>query len=99
MKIILFVCCLCYSQALFAQDAIEYKTPPKVIADLVLARQTPTVSFDTKGQWMLQMERSTLPPVEELAMPELRIAGLRINPDNFALEGRIDFCMFNYHNS
>ena len=70
---------------LFAQDAIEYKRPPKEIYDLVMAKLTPSVSFDHKGEWMLVMERSSMPPVEELAQPELRIAGLRINPNNFGL--------------
>ncbi|HRI25934.1 MAG TPA: hypothetical protein PLZ45_14745, partial [Ferruginibacter sp.] len=68
---------------LFAQDAIEYQTPPKEIYDLVMAKPTPGVTFDGKGQYMLVMERSSMPSVEDLAQPELRIAGLRINPNNF----------------
>lgn len=68
---------------LFAQDAIEYKTPPKEIYDLVTAKPTPTVSIDSKGNWMLISERSSMPTVEDLAQPEFRIAGLRINPNNF----------------
>ena len=32
---------------------------------------------------MLILERSDMPSVEDLAQPELRIAGLRINPNNF----------------
>ena len=68
---------------LSAQDAIEYKTPPKEIYDLVMAKASPTVNFDSKGMWMLIMERSSMPGIEELAQPELRIAGLRINPNNF----------------
>ena len=70
---------------LFAQDAIEYQTPPKEIYDLVMAKPTPGVTFDSKGQYMLVLERSSMPSVEDLAQPELRIAGLRINPNNFAL--------------
>lgn len=66
-----------------AQDAIEYQTPPKAIYDLVMAKPTPGVSLDSKGEWMLILERSNMPTVEELAQPELRIAGLRINPNNF----------------
>ncbi|MDB5201386.1 MAG: family peptidase [Ferruginibacter sp.] len=69
---------------LLAQDAIEYKTPPAAIRDLVLAKPTPSVSFDHDGQWVLIMERSSMPTVEDLAQPELRIAGLRINPNNFS---------------
>ena len=85
MQRILFLILLFINVNLFAQDAIEYKTPPKEIYDLVMAKPTPSVSFDHKGEWMLIMERSSMPPVEELAQPELRIAGLRINPNNFAL--------------
>lgn len=66
-----------------AQDAAPYKHPPKILEDLLLAPPTPTVSFDEKGKFMLVMERSQYPDVEELAQPELRIAGLRINPRNF----------------
>ena len=75
---LLFVC-----NTLFAQDAIEYQNPPKEIYDLVMAKPTPGVTFDNKGQYMLIMERSSMPSVEDLAQPELRIAGLRINPNNF----------------
>ena len=85
MKRIFFIFFLFINFQLFAQDAIEYKTPPKEIYDLVMAKLTPAVSFDHKGEWILVMERSSMPTVEELAQPELRIAGLRINPNNFAL--------------
>ncbi len=61
-----------------------YKLPPKDIADMLLAKPTPNVSFDDKGEWMLLTETSLYPSVEELARPELKIAGLRINPANYA---------------
>ena len=67
-----------------AQDAISYQTPPKEIADLLLAKSTPSVSVDSKADWMLLSGRSSYPSVEEMAMPEFRIAGLRINPNNYA---------------
>ena len=35
--------------------------------------------FDSKGQYMVCTERSSMPSVEDLAQPELRIAGLRIS--------------------
>ena len=69
--------------SLYAQDAVEYQTPPKTIYDLVMAKGTPGVSFDSKAQYMLILDRSDMPLVEDLAQPELRIAGLRINPNNF----------------
>lgn len=67
-----------------AQDDASYKVPPKDIADMVLAKPTPNVSVDDKGEWMLFSETNSYPSVEELARPELRIAGLRINPGNYA---------------
>ena len=67
-----------------AQDAVSYQVPPKEMADLLLAKPTPSVSADSKAEWLLLIGRSSYPSVADLAMPELRIAGLRINPDNFA---------------
>jgi dipeptidyl aminopeptidase/acylaminoacyl peptidase len=58
--------------------------PPKAIADLLLAKPTPSVSIDSKAEWMLLSERNSYPSVEELAMPEYRIAGMRINPNNYS---------------
>ncbi len=68
----------------FAQDAVKYQTPPKDILDLALAKPTPSVVIDDKAEWMLLLDRSDFPTIEELAQPELRIAGLRINPNNFS---------------
>ena len=67
-----------------AQNDGSYKTPPKAIADMLLAKTSPNVSLDDKGEWMLLTESSSYPAVEELARPELKIAGLRINPANYA---------------
>jgi len=66
-----------------AQDDVTYKTPPKEIMDLVLSKPTPGVSIDRKGEWMILTERSDFPTIEDMAQPELRIAGLRLNPRNF----------------
>jgi dipeptidyl aminopeptidase/acylaminoacyl peptidase len=66
-----------------AQDGLSYQLPPKAIADLLLAKPTPGVSIDDKAQWLLLSERNSYPSVEELGQPELRIAGLRLNPNNF----------------
>jgi dipeptidyl aminopeptidase/acylaminoacyl peptidase len=61
-----------------------YQLPPKDIADLLLAKPTPLISVDDKGEWMLLIGRNSYPSVEELAQPEQRIAGLRFNPANFS---------------
>ncbi|MBS1564460.1 MAG: prolyl oligopeptidase family serine peptidase, partial [Bacteroidetes bacterium] len=71
--------------SIVAQDETGYKLPPKEIAELLQAKPTPSVSLDSKGEWMLLSERNSYPSVEELAQPEWRIAGLRFNPNNYAL--------------
>ena len=80
---LLFVTILCFSQ-----DDVAYKLPPKVIADLLLVKPTPNVTVDSYGEWMLFTQNNSYPSVEELVQPELRIAGMRINPKNFALSRR-----------
>ena len=77
------------SAAVYAQDAVNYQQPPKEMADLLLAKPTPAVSIDSKAEWILLSERNSYPSVEEIAMPEFRIAGLRINPNNFSLSRQI----------
>jgi dipeptidyl aminopeptidase/acylaminoacyl peptidase len=68
-----------------AQESTSYQKPSKEVADLLLAPPTPTISVDGKAQYMLVMDRSFYPTVEELGQPEFKIAGLRINPNNFSL--------------
>jgi hypothetical protein len=50
MKRLLTIIFLLAGFNLFAQDAIEYKTPPAAINDLVMAKLSPSVSFDRKGR-------------------------------------------------
>jgi len=63
-----------------AQDGLQYQSPPPAIAQLANAPQTPRVSVNGTNEWMLLMEQPGYPSIEELAQPELRLAGLRINP-------------------
>lgn len=66
--------------AINAQNNQGYQRPNEVIAKLIDAPSTPSVSIDSKAQWMLLMERPGYPSIAEVAAPELRIAGTRINP-------------------
>ena len=63
-----------------AEAGSGYQLPPESIAALVDAPLTPQAVLDPKRAWMLEMEPSGLPPVAELARPEARLAGLRIDP-------------------
>ena len=66
-----------------AQDNLTYQKPPDEIAKLMDAPLTPTVLFSPDKSMMILLDRSDYPTIEELSRPELRIAGLRINPNNF----------------
>ncbi|MEE1943547.1 prolyl oligopeptidase family serine peptidase [Pedobacter sp. KR3-3] len=83
-KLLLNLFLIALGGSAYAQDAVSYQMPPKAIADLLLAKPTPGVSIDSKAEWMLFSERNSYPSVEELAMPEYRIAGMRINPNNYS---------------
>lgn len=74
----LFVVICLSIEPIQAQDG--YQKPPEVIAKLIEAPSTPSVSIDSKGEWMLLMERPGYPSIEEVSSPELRIGGTRINP-------------------
>ena len=67
-----------------AQTSLKYQEPPKAIVDLVDTRPTPSVTLSRRDkdgkQWLLIREISGLPTIADLAQPELRLAGLRINP-------------------
>ncbi|MCL6258380.1 prolyl oligopeptidase family serine peptidase [Aquiflexum sp. TKW24L] len=77
---LILVFTLCGFGEVISSKAQTYQSPPKAIADLVNAPITPQTSFSRSGEIMLLLERAGNPSIEELAQPELRIAGIRINP-------------------
>lgn len=60
--------------------AAEYQTPPQVMVDMVDADPTPSVSLSPDRARLLILDRYSLPAIEDLAQPELRLGGLRIEP-------------------
>jgi dipeptidyl aminopeptidase/acylaminoacyl peptidase len=68
-----------------AQSSLKYQQPPKAIVDLIDVLPTPAVSLSpattsAAPRWLLIQQISGLPSINELAQPELRLAGLRFNP-------------------
>jgi dipeptidyl aminopeptidase/acylaminoacyl peptidase len=57
-----------------------YRVPPTPIADILLAAPTPALSIAPGGARIALLGRESLPPIADLAEPELRLAGVRINP-------------------
>ena len=78
---IALVAMLLFTVSLAAADT--YQTPPPELAQLVDAPLTPIVEVSPDRKILLLLERPSLPPITELAEPELRLAGVRINPANF----------------
>ncbi|WP_229333511.1 S9 family peptidase [Glaciecola sp. MH2013] len=65
-------------------QAEEYKAPPKMMADLVDAPRQPGTAVSRNNQYIAFLKRPGAQSIVELAQPEETLAGLRINPANFA---------------
>jgi dipeptidyl aminopeptidase/acylaminoacyl peptidase len=57
-----------------------YRSPARSIAALVDVPPTPAASLGPDLRTLVLLEQPTLPTIAEVAEPELRLAGLRINP-------------------
>ncbi|MEX0720310.1 MAG: prolyl oligopeptidase family serine peptidase [Balneolaceae bacterium] len=64
----------------FLAAQTEYKEPSQAITNLVDGARTPSVSISPDKDFMLLLNRPALPSIEEVSQPELRLAGVRINP-------------------
>ncbi|CAL4930641.1 unnamed protein product [Urochloa decumbens] len=56
-----------------------YRLPPKEIQDIVDAPPLPVLSFSPNKDKILFLKRRALPPLSDLAKPEEKLAGLRID--------------------
>lgn len=65
-------------------DVSQYKEPPSPIPAILDAAPSPNVRLSPDQKWLLVMERPALPPISEVGAPELRLAGIRINPRSYA---------------
>lgn len=59
---------------------LSYQSPDEDFVSIVDAPPAPALSMDRNAEWLVLAERPSLPSIEEIAKPELRLAGLRINP-------------------
>ena len=59
---------------------MSYRLPPAVIASILDAPPTPALSVSPDRRVIALLGRPGLPSIAELAEPELRLAGTRINP-------------------
>ncbi len=68
--------------AAFAQGAVDlsYQMPPKEMAEVVDALPTPQANLSPDGKWLLLMQQPPLLTIADLSQPELKLAGVRFNP-------------------
>lgn len=59
-----------------------YMTPPAPMAQILDTAPTPAASVSPRRDVIALLGRANLPPIAELAEPDLKLAGFRINPRN-----------------
>ena len=79
-KIFLSLMCMLSIISGHSQENIDYQKPPASILELVDIERAPLVSMDSKKEQMLLYFRDAFKSLSDLSQPELRLAGLRINP-------------------
>lgn len=61
----------------------DYQLPPKEIMELADVKSPSATLISKNNKYLLMVDRSLYKTLEELAEPEVKLAGLRINPENF----------------
>ncbi len=64
-----------------SQENLTYQKPSKEILELAEAPMAPSIRIDNKGENMLFLYRSNFKNIETLSEEEMRLGGLRINPN------------------
>ncbi|MCF6225474.1 MAG: prolyl oligopeptidase family serine peptidase [Xanthomonadales bacterium] len=80
----LFLSLLLISFGIQAQSDLGYQSPPKIMADLVDAPRRPGATISDDKRWVALLHRPGAQSISELAQPEEKLAGLRINSAIFA---------------
>ena len=79
-KAIFFLSLFLVVFATHAQENLNYQKPPKEILDLADYERAPSVSMDSKKEYMLLSYTNTYKSLDELNQDEMKLGGLRINP-------------------
>ena len=81
MKRIYFLAILItYLGNVMAQENLTYQKPPKEILELADFERVPTLMMDSKKENILFRYRDTYKTLEELSAEEMKLAGLRLDP-------------------
>ena len=74
----------------FAAQATDgaYKQPPEPLLSVVRAPLNPSPRIDPTGQTLLLVKQSLYPPIDRVAEPYLKLAGVRVEPRNHSRHDR-----------
>lgn len=70
--------------AAFPQAHAQYQLPPAPLQAIVDAPRAPTLSLSPSRNLASMVDTPALPSIAEVAQPELKLAGLRINPRTYS---------------
>ena len=65
-----------------SQENYAYQKPPKEILELVDVTLPPRVLIDENKTFMIYLYRDSYKSINELSSPEIKLAGLRLNPNS-----------------
>src|SRR5262245_15820404 len=71
-----------------------YQHPPQEILDILNAPTIPIPAISPNGQSMILATPRKYPPISDLAEPQLRLAGVRVNPRNNAIHNAFYFVSY-----
>ncbi|NNE27486.1 MAG: S9 family peptidase, partial [Saprospiraceae bacterium] len=80
MKNLLVVLFIMFSYTFYGQEDLSYQLPSQSILELADANLPPSLRLNTNADKGVLMYRKSYKSIEELSEPEMRLAGLRINP-------------------
>ncbi len=78
MRLTVVSAVLLISAAACAQET--YRLPPSEVVDIIDVPPEPAVSLSPDRKWMLLIDRSAMPSIEDVSRRMLRLAGMRIDP-------------------
>ena len=80
MVVATLMCALLFPLSPSAQNSLKYQKPPKEILELAMAESAPSVRMDSNKEYMVLSYRNKYKSLDDLRQPEMRLAGIRINP-------------------
>ncbi|GHE41276.1 alpha/beta hydrolase family protein [Sphingobacterium griseoflavum] len=80
MKCFSFFLFISFCTSIYAQEHVTYQKPPAEILQLADYQRPPSVMISPDESWIILSYRSTYKSLDELNAPEVRLGGLRVNP-------------------